>query len=218
MTDTEIEDIDGRLRDLRQATRGRVRPSPDLYAGLIESLEVRTARRWPKVVAALAAVIVAVVALRPQPNGPDDVVSTRPLTRAAFVAVMTSSCQDLITSWKPRPRPGIATIGPPYKVLDFHTEALAGFLDRIRAIPEPPEAQPLMEEVERNVVAAHAAAQAYVTSFDGPEIASQAGSDMRDAIDRVGAMLVDFGVGECRQLYARMSINYMYPELRGSTP
>lgn len=218
MSDTEIEDIDSRLRDLRRATKGRVRPSPDLFAGVIESLDGRTVRRWPRVVAAVAAVFLAVVALRPQTSGRVDEVSTGPLSRAAFVGAMTSSCQYLITAWKPGPRPGIATLEPPYSVLDFHTEALAGFLDRIRAIPAPPEAQPLMEEVERDVIAAHAAAQVYVDSFEGPEPNSQADTDMRDAITRVSAMLVDYGVGECRHLYARMSVNYMYPELRGSAP
>lgn len=199
MTGTPIDDLDRRLRDLRLATSGKVRPSPALLARVESSLDRRTSRHWPQALAVAALILVVVVVVRLQP-GPEETVATRRTTREAFVSAMSASCRDLVSEWVPGELPAVGQNRPG----PDHRAALERFRDRVISIPGPEDAPDLAEKLQRDAIAAHSASLTLAVSLDAhgrPQVLRL----MWQPLLRMSTALAAYGVEECRDLTVRLA-------------
>ncbi|MGI8806957.1 MAG: hypothetical protein ACR2KK_03780 [Acidimicrobiales bacterium] len=194
-----MNDIERRLADLRVATRGHLRPSPDLLRRIESSVEPRMAWRWIPAIALVAASI-AILAIVVLPRAQEDVdVASRPPTRAEYVQAMNQRCEEYLAETEQ-----VQVVFPTPEAYALAAEnriaAVTRSLDRIRFVGAPPGAPDLLNQVTREAESAQASAETARAAAQAGDTASAAISlaDAESAVNRVGGFLAGYGAERCR--------------------
>lgn len=195
-----MTDIDRRLRELRQATDGQLRPPAELLARIEASVEPRPRWRLPVMVAAVAALVAALVAVTSiQAGRPDQRVAARPPTKAEFVWAMNAGCQEYVLETE-----AVQVVFPTPEayalVAENRMSALVHSLDRIRAIGAPRHSDRLVEQVTAEATTAQVATQAALDAARMGQTAPAAAAlgEVDAAVNRVGGLLAAYGATSCR--------------------
>ena len=194
-----MSDVENRLRDLRQATNGQVRPSSDLLARIESSLEPRMWQRWPMTVAVVAATLAILIIVASQTGARKQHVTSRPPTQAEFVSAMNQSCAEFVAETQE-----VAVVFPAADAYVLAAEnriqALSRAVERIHSVGSPPEALGLLEDVRQGAAVAEAHARAALESARAGDTAGAAAALGRFdvAVSAIGDLLVKQGAEGCR--------------------
>ena len=194
-----MNDTERRLQDLRRATDGRVRPSPDLWARIERSATPRVWVRWPQAVALAALVVVALAVATIQPGGDDQRVATAPPTHSEYVAAMNQRCEEYL-----REAGEVVVVFATPEAYALGAEnriaALTRSLERFRSVGTPVDAPSLLQQLTQEAATALASAQAALDAARGRDTATAAAAltDADAAVNRIGRLLSDYGADRCR--------------------
>lgn len=199
-----MSDVENRLRDLRQATDGQLRPSPDLLARIESSLEPRIWWRWPMALA-VAAVAVVVVMLAPTGGREQDQrVASGPPSQADFVASMNQRCAEFVAETE---KVVVLFDTPEAYALAAENRigAISRSVERVRSIGAPAGASGLLEEVEARAAEADARGRAALAAArSGDTAVAAAELDRLDAaVMEIGQLLASHGAETCRPTQGR---------------
>lgn len=194
--------VDDRLRDLREATDGQVRPSPELLARIETSIDRPPGRAWSRSIALAGAMAAVVLALVIGLGREDDNqrVASRPPTRAEFVASADLRCEafaerrDRVQVLFPTPQAYALAAD---NIVDVLTRAIEDTL----TVGAPPDAHDLLGDTLTGLRQALAQAErAQELAAQGDTGGAAAALSEVDAIQaRVGNALADYGATHCRQ-------------------
>lgn len=194
-----MKDTERRLQDLRQATHGRVRPSPELWARIESSVTPRVWGRWPQAVALAAIAAVALAVATTRPGGDDQPVAAGPPTYSEYVAAMNQRCEEYIREAGAVvvvfATPEAYTLGAENRIA-----ALARSLERFRSVGTPVDAPSLLQQLTQEATAAQASAQAALEAARGRDTATAAAAlaEADAAVTRIGRLLSEYGAERCR--------------------
>jgi uncharacterized membrane protein YdfJ with MMPL/SSD domain len=198
-----VSDVENRLRDLRQATNGQIRPSADLLGRIESSLEPRTWRRWPMTVAVVAATLVILVIVASQSGPRKQHLASRPPTQAEFVSAMNQSCAEFVAETQE-----VAVVFPAADAYVLAAEnriqALSRSVERIHSVGSPPQAPGLLEEVRQGAAVAEAHARGALESARAGDTAGAAAGlgQFQVAVNAIGDLLAKHGADGCRPAQA----------------
>lgn len=194
-----MNDTERRLQDLRRATDGRVRPSPDLWARIESSVTPRVWARWPQAVALAAVAVVALAAATIQPGGDDQRVATGPPTHSEYVVAMNQWCEEYI-----REAGAVVVVFATPEAYALGAEnrivALTRSLERFQSVGTPVDAPSLLQQLTQEATAAVASAQAALEAARGRDTATAAATlaEADAAVNRIGRLLSEYGADRCR--------------------
>lgn len=194
-----MNDVDNRLRDLRRATQGRIRPSPELLSRIEASVSPRTWWRWPMAMAIGAmTVIVATVALL-QGGTEDEHVASRPPTQAEFGAAMNQRCAEFVAETDSV----VLLFATPEAyalAAENRISALTRSLERLQSVGAPAGSPGLLLEVRSQAARAQGHARAALDAAQAGDTA-RASAELQqfdDAVNGLGTLLADYGAEQCR--------------------
>lgn len=194
-----MTDIERRLQDLRRATDGRVRPSPDLWPRIESSVTPRVWARWPQAVALAAVAVVALAVTTIRPGGDDQRVAAGPPTHSEYVAAMNERCEEYI-----REAGAVVVVFATPEAYALGAEnriaALTRSLERFQSVGAPVDAPNLLPQLTQEATAALASAQAALEAARGSDTAAAAAAlaEADAAVNRIGRLLSEYGADRCR--------------------
>lgn len=193
--------VDDRLCDLREATKGQVRPSPELLSRIEASLDRPAWAGWPRSMALAGAMAAVVLAIGLGRGEDTQRVASRPPTRAEFVARADQRCQAFAER---RDRVQVLFPTPQAYALaaDNLVDVLTRAIEDTLTVGAPPDAHDLLDDTLAGL------RQALAQAERAKELAAHADTDGAaaalgevDAIQgRVGNALADYGATQCRQV------------------